>query len=173
MIIGVVSDSHDNIHLLRKALKSLVDHKVEMVIHLGDIISPFSVKLMKEVLGGVPVVAVKGNNDGDVYQIAQLFSKYNWQFYSEPTIVNLGNRRILLLHGYGSVENTRSLAWALLQALDIDAVLYGHTHQIEVEKRNEKLILNPGEVCGYLTGKGSYALIETKSMKTEVHVLDA
>jgi predicted phosphodiesterase len=33
---------------------------------------------------------------------------------------------------------------------------------------NGVLILNPGEVCGYLTGKGSFAIIDTKTDNAEI-----
>jgi putative phosphoesterase len=75
------------------------------------------------------------------------------------------------MHGYSGVENTVRLAKALIGSLDVDAVLYGHTHEFVVEKINGKLLLNPGEVCGYLTNKSTYALLDIDSLKAEIHFL--
>lgn len=172
MLVGVISDSHDHIKALQDTIKALLQHRVELVIHLGDIISPFVVKQLKESLRDIPLIAVKGNNDGDVYQLTRLFSSYGWMFYSEPTIVELKNRRLLIMHGYGGVEQTETLARGLLNSLDVNAVLFGHTHRVVIEKRNGKLLLNPGEVCGYLTGEKSYALLDIDTMGAEIHFLE-
>ncbi|MEM0198978.1 MAG: metallophosphoesterase [Desulfurococcaceae archaeon] len=169
MLVGVLSDSHDNLVALREVLQRILEHNVEKVIHLGDIISPFTVKLMKEVLKDTPVIAVRGNNDGDVYQLTTLFAKYNWVFFSEPTVIEISGKRILLFHGYGSPENTRKLVYALANSLDIDALLYGHTHLVDAERVHGKLVLNPGEVCGYITNRKSYALLDLDKLKAEIH----
>ena len=41
MIIAVMSDSHDNIWNLRKALTIIKKQKAKMIIHCGDFIAPF------------------------------------------------------------------------------------------------------------------------------------
>ena len=172
MNIGVISDSHDNIYLLRKIIKEILDYHIELIIHLGDIISPFTVKLMKDLLGDTRLIGVRGNNDGDIYQLTRLFTKYNWVFLSEPGIIEIGDRKVLLLHGYGDLENTRKLVESYVKSpLDIDAVFYGHTHVIHVEKIGNKLIVNPGEVCGYLTNKASYSIVNLDKLEAEIHVL--
>lgn len=171
MIIGVISDSHDNVHALQDVLKKLIEHRVEMIIHLGDIISPFTVKLIKDVVGQIPVMAVRGNNDGDVYQLTTLFNRFGWTFLPEPSIIEVFGRRLLLLHGYGSVEDTRRIVYALARSVDVNAIFYGHTHLIDFERLNGKLVLNPGEVCGYLTERRSYALVDLRTLKSEVHIL--
>jgi putative phosphoesterase len=171
LLVGVLSDSHDNLKAIDQVTAELLKHGVELVIHLGDIISPFVVKKLAEVFKKLPLIAVKGNNDGDIYQLTTLFNKYGWSFYPEPAIVEVGKRKLLIMHGYGGVENTVRLARALIGSLDVDAVLYGHTHEFTVEKINGKLLLNPGEVCGYLTNKSTYALLDIDSLKAEIHFL--
>jgi len=172
MVIGVISDSHDNIHALKRVLIRLVEHGVSVVFHLGDIISPFTVKLAKEVLGDVKLVAVKGNNDGDVYQLSALFAQYGWVFKPEPSIVELDGRKVLILHGYSGVNETLLMVNALARSLDVELILYGHTHRVAVDRVNGKLVLNPGEVCGYLTGKVSYAIPDLDKLRAEVFFLE-
>jgi len=43
-------------------------------------------------------------------------------------------------------------------------VVSGHTHVAGMERNGKTLVLNPGEVCGYLTGKSTGAIIDTKRM---------
>lgn len=171
MIVGVISDSHDNIYALREVLQKLLEHGIEVLVHLGDIVSPFAVKLMKEVLGNKPVVAVRGNNDGDLIQLSQLFSKYSWTFLHDPSVVEFSGRRVLLIHGHGAAEDVKKLVYALARSLDVDAVFYGHTHTADLSNAEGKLVLNPGELCGYLTGRKSYALVDLSKMKAEVYYL--
>jgi putative phosphoesterase len=171
LLTGVISDSHDNLELLKKALRELMSHRVQLVFHLGDFISPFTVKLMKELLGDIPVIGVKGNNDGDIYQLLKLFTQYNWALRVEPSIVNVGERKILLVHGYGSVEETTKLVDAWTNSLNVDVVLYGHTHRVDLRRVGGKLILNPGEICGYLTSKSSYAVLDLKNLEADVYIL--
>lgn len=171
MLIGVISDSHDNIYALRKALNLLVDQGVELVIHLGDIVSPFTVKLMKDILRDIDVIVVKGNNDGDLIQLNNLFTKYKWILKLEPGLIEVDNRKLYLLHGYGSVEETIESVNKLVESVKTDIILYGHTHRYSLEEVNGKLVVNPGEICGYLTGTVSFATIDLKTLKTNIEIL--
>lgn len=171
LYIGVISDSHDNIGNLREVLINLRDEKIDLLIHLGDIISPFTLRIIRELLGDTRVIIVRGNNDGDIYQLTNLSMKYNWVFRSEPGIVDVNGRRAFIMHGYGSIDETTSLVNALKYSMDVDLILYGHTHRYHVEKLVDKLVLNPGEVCGYLTNKATYALIDLDSMRADIRFL--
>lgn len=169
MIIGVIGDSHDNLPALRKVIERLREHGISVLIHLGDIISPFTVKLMREALGETKVIAVKGNNDGDIYQLTNLFLKYGWIFKQDPGTIELNGKKIFLMHGYSGVDETVNIVRALSKSLDVDVILYGHTHKYVVDRSSGKLILNPGEVCGYLTNKITYALIDLDSLRGEIY----
>lgn len=171
MIMGVISDSHDNLQALRETLQRLLEERVDLVVHLGDIISPFTVKFMKNILRDIKVVAIRGNNDGDVFQVSSLFSQYGWVFKPEPSIIEVAGRRVLLVHGYGGVEDTLTLINALAKSLDVDLVLYGHTHKATVDRVEGKIVLNPGEVCGYLTGRVSYAVVDLETLRAEIEFL--
>jgi len=63
MFIGIMSDTHDNVPLTKKAIDLFNSKKVEFVIHAGDYTSPFTLKLFKELR--CKYAGVFGNNDGD------------------------------------------------------------------------------------------------------------
>jgi putative phosphoesterase len=46
-------------------------------------------------------------------------------------------------------------------------VIYGHTHEIEI-KKEDSIIINPGECCGYLTGKKSIAILNLQKMDAHI-----
>jgi len=171
LLLGVVSDTHDNIFSTERIVRELLDHGVNAIIHLGDIVSPFTVKMMKNLVGDVKVIAVKGNNDGDVYLLTTLFRNYGWFFSQEPLIYEIDGRRLFLLHGMSDASFTVEVARALAKSLRVDAVLYGHTHQPHQENVNGVVLFNPGEGCGYLTGKVSYGVVDTASMETKIYYL--
>jgi putative phosphoesterase len=172
LLIGIMSDTHDNVENTYKAIDVFVEKKVRHIIHLGDIISPFIPRFMKKRLDereySVNITAVLGNNDGDIHLLSKVFDQYGWRLFSTPTIIELNGRRFYLMHGYNTAEFTEKLAEALLRSLDVDGVLYGHTHRLRKEYMDGRLLLNPGEVCGYLTGKATVAVIDTSNLKTEI-----
>ena len=68
MKIGVISDIHDNIWKLEAVLIELKG--VDMVLCLGDMCSPFTLKQIADAFPG-PVHIVFGNNDGDKWLLTQ------------------------------------------------------------------------------------------------------
>ncbi|MCD6367649.1 MAG: YfcE family phosphodiesterase, partial [Candidatus Aenigmarchaeota archaeon] len=70
MKILVISDTHDNIPNLEKVRNiSNEEIKPEMVIHCGDIVSPFMIDELSGFNSDVHVVF--GNNDGDVFNLVR------------------------------------------------------------------------------------------------------
>ena len=63
MKIGIMSDSHDNMPAIVKAVGFFNDVGVSLVIHAGDLITPFVAKPLSEL--DMDLVAVFGNNDGE------------------------------------------------------------------------------------------------------------
>ena len=67
MIVGIISDTHDNLAGLQKAIQIFKERKIEMLIHCGDWVSPFTLEFfdreMKDL--NVPIKSVVGNNPGD------------------------------------------------------------------------------------------------------------
>ena len=45
---------------------------------------------------------------------------------------------------------------------------FGHTHQPEIRKEGQTLIINPGECGGWLYGKSTVAICDLKSQTAEM-----
>jgi len=58
-----------------------------------------------------------------------------------------------LLHG-----DDRELLQALIAREAFDVLVHGHTHQARVGDTGKTLVVNPGETCGYLTGRPTIAV---------------
>jgi len=147
MLIAVVSDIHDNLPALEKVIGEAKRRKVEAVIFCGDFCAPFTAAKVLEF--GVPVYATFGNNEGDHYMIYKR-TKGKIELTSVGTPfgeVKLGGKKIAYTH-YPIV------AEGLVAKGGYDAIFFGHTHLVHVEKKGETLVANPGEVFGILKGKG-------------------
>ena len=162
MLVGVMSDTHDDIVQTKKAVAKFNHEGVEQVLHAGDFISPFMIDTLKELKA--PLTGVFGNNDGDrallerksgvlpSMKIAGTFARFE-----------MGEMRIALLHG-----NERELLETLTTCGSLDLLVYGHTHRPEIRREGSLLIVNPGEVYGHLTGRSTVALVDTVKRSAEI-----
>ncbi len=162
MLIGLISDTHDNLPLVEKAVKLLNDQKVGLVLHAGDYTSPFTIPKLKAL--NCRLIGVFGNNDGDHELLKKRFIETkNCEVRGRFAEVDVEGFKIALLHG----DETK-LQKVLVNCGGFDAVVSGHTH-IQVNKANGKtLVICPGEVCGYLYGKPTLGVLDTTKRVTTI-----
>ncbi len=161
MKIAVISDTHDNKTAIQEAFKQIEEMGITLTLHLGDIISPFVSDFIREVYTGDLKIII-GNNDGEKFYLKKKFEANGFEFYElKPVILEIQGRKIIMMHEPIAVES-------LARSGDFDIILYGHLHKIDNRKIGETLILNPGEACGYLTGKRTFAVLDLDSLKAEV-----
>lgn len=165
MLVGLISDSHDDLESLERALEIFQRMGVDEIIHLGDLVSPFSLKPILD--SGIPFRLLRGNNDAEALTIVMTLEN-DGIYYPGPAEVLLGEKRALLFHGFGSNELTRFAATHIAISGRFDFVIYGHTHDVHVERVGEALIINPGESCGKLTGRRTAAILETEERRVEI-----
>jgi hypothetical protein len=156
MIIGIISDTHDNLDMLRKAVGIFNEQKVEHVIHAGDFTSPFTFRVIKDLTCGF--TGVFGNNDGDKLLLRK---RSGDRVFNQPHVLELAGRKIVLVHEHHIVN-------ALADSGHYDIVIYGHTHEPDIRKAGNTLIVNPGEAGGWLYGKATIAVLDLGEMKAEI-----
>lgn len=145
--------------MIDQAITAFNRENVELVIHAGDFISPFSADRFKGLR--CPLTGVFGNNDGDHMNLTKKFNSFCAEVSELFSILTIGERRIVVLHG-----DREELLKAIIQSGFFDLVIYGHTHAFEVKKTRNLIIINPGECCGYLSGNCTIAIFDTESCKT-------
>jgi putative phosphoesterase len=167
-----MSDTHDNLPLIDKAVKKFQEAKVELILHAGDYTSPFVIPHFKPFKGRF--IGVFGNNDGDHEFLKRRFNEFGLDMRGIFAEVKADGLRIALLHGgeSGSPPGPSELLLSLLESECYDVLIYGHSHDAKSYKKGKMLIINPGEVCGYLTQKPSVAVFNTKSMSSEIVPLE-
>jgi len=169
MLLGVMSDTHDDVESIEVALEIMARAGVDMVIHLGDLVSPFSLRPIVD--SGIPCVLLAGNNEGE-FKVAVDAINSDITFYPGPVEMELTGRKILLMHGFGPASLTKRVAELLAGSGAYDVVMYGHTHELDSRRMGGAILLNPGEVCGILTGKKTVALLDLSEMSVDVIRLD-
>ncbi|MDI3502408.1 MAG: uncharacterized protein PWR09_533 [Archaeoglobi archaeon] len=148
MILAVISDSHDRIDVLTDIVEEL--NEADAVLHAGDLISPFVLRTLEKVKPEIH--AVYGNNDGDRRTLYEWGLKYGVRFH--------GDFLVMKELGLFMSHNVESYKEALISSGKFRIVIGGHTHRAEIRKEGETLFINPGELCGYLTGRRTYAVVD-------------
>ena len=156
MLIGIISDTHDNLIQTGKAINLFNNRKVEYVIHAGDYTSPFTLNLFKNL--NCKYVGIFGNNDGDKLL---LLERSEGNIHNQPHIFTLHNKKIIVMHEHHIVE-------ALADSGHFDLVIYGHTHKPDIRKVKHALIVNPGEACTWFYGTSTVALTDLNTMEAEI-----
>lgn len=158
MKIAVLSDTHDNIWKLERALLQMGE--ASLLIHCGDLCSPFVVNRIGEFSDGRPVHIVWGNNEGDIRLICQVVSEYpNIQLHGAFAEIEVEGIKI-------AVNHYPEIARLLATSGQYQLVCYGHDHTAHTEVKDDCIILNPGELMG-LYGKTTFAFFDILTRKVE------
>ncbi|MBA7601115.1 hypothetical protein ES703_08182 [subsurface metagenome] len=160
MKIGLMSDTHDRLDAVEKAIDFFNREGVKHVLHAGDLVSPFVAPKFANLKA--KLYYVWGNNEGDREFIRVKFGELGVKPLGNFAALELDGRRIALLHG-----THEDIVGALLKSGSFDVVVRGHNHRAEV-REGKTLLVNPGEVCGYLSGRQTVALLDLAELRAEI-----
>jgi putative phosphoesterase len=146
MKILVISDTHGDIENVKKILAN--NDECEMVIHLGDYFRD-ALKL-QELFPNFSYEYVYGNSDFMIGDIPI------------EKIIEVEGVKIFITHGHKySVKWDFEKLYRKAENENVQALLFGHTHEAVFENKGNYFILNPGSTCD---AKGmeseSYAILE-------------
>lgn len=155
----IISDSHNNTAACERAIASVGEKNIDMIIHLGDIAR--DVDYLECYYYPLKVVSVLGNNDflrsGDCERV-----------------IEFDGHKIFLCHGHTlSVSYGTDRMEAVARQKGCEAAFFGHTHSSLLKKSDDGfLILNPGSVSRPRGGKPSFAILETDNGKLDAVIVD-
>jgi hypothetical protein len=132
-----------------KALCSGFCEDADMLIHLGDLDKVAVLDYLEQ----YPLEAVAGNMDEHAIQ----------QRLPAQKTVKAGPFRLGIIHGWGPPGGIRRRLEQ--QFADVDAILFGHTHQPLILEENNLLWFNPGSAFfgrGVLRGTIGVLRVEDK-----------
>ncbi|MEM9913789.1 MAG: metallophosphoesterase [Planctomycetota bacterium] len=178
MKIGILSDTHDRLPTMRRALQLFARLEVDAVFHAGDLVAPFAAKLLTPEAGVLPaklfpgaVHVIYGNNDGERDGLKNVL----------PQIVD-GPLRVTLdtpgcLDGKTTIAMAHFRDW--FKPADLtgaDVVISGHDHTADIQTRpageREVLFINPGECCGWVNERCTVALLDLSGPKPTAELID-
>ncbi len=154
MTIGIISDTHDNLPEIEKAVKLFNQKKVGFVLHAGDFVAPFTMDKLKKL--ACEWLGVFGNNDGEK---KGLRLKSEGRIRNSPLRIKLSGRKITVVHDRNTLNLEKEKA---------DLIIFGHSHKAEVYKKYGKLVLNPGECSGWLSGKPTAAIVDLETLTAKI-----
>ncbi|MHB8836407.1 MAG: metallophosphoesterase [Candidatus Methylomirabilia bacterium] len=156
MKIGILADSHDDMAAIAKAVALFNAEGVVQVLHAGDIVSPFTFELFRDLQA--PLGGVFGNNDGDRLLLRE---RSAGALHPPPHFVTLDTMRGVIVHEPPLVKS-------LARSGDFDLVVYGHTHVPDVHREGTSLVVNPGKAALLNKGRASVVILETKTRAARI-----
>ena len=164
MKIAVISDTHDHRDNILKAVSIMNEEGVDALIHCGDFVAPFVKRWFDTLNNNIKenFMGVFGNNDGEKIGLKNVLGQI-CRIESLEIIKELDGKKIYVTHMpiKGTID-------ALISSGKFDIILSGHTHEVVNKKENGVLVVNPGEACGYLTGKATFGIIDTDKMEAQI-----
>jgi putative phosphoesterase len=143
-MIGIISDTHDNVINIKKAVDIFKKNNVEFVIHCGDIVAPGTIKFFE----GAKMKFIFGNCDGDRALIEEKIKDHGFELHGRILELKIKDKTIGAFHG------DDLLIWDKMINNGYDYLIHGHTHKPEDKKGGKDgktRILCPG---GHYLGDG-------------------
>jgi putative phosphoesterase len=156
MKLGIIADTHDHVPMVKKAVDVFNDAEVDLVVHAGDYVSPFSLKPFFALESDF--VGVWGNNDGDKIALQKMAQG---KIENSPFIETWDKNKILIGHHFETLET-------LIASQEFYLIIYGHTHKSEIRQAGKTLIINPGECGGWVEGKSTIAVADLETQRAEI-----
>ncbi|NOZ25248.1 MAG: metallophosphoesterase [Nitrospirae bacterium] len=156
MLVGLISDTHDNVDRIAEAVSVFNEKGVSLVIHAGDFTSPFSLKPFGDLKADF--VGIYGNNDGDKLLLRD---RSKGRIHRQPHKFTFADKRIIVMHEPDLVDD-------LAASGHFDLIVYGHTHRAEVQRIDDTLVVNPGEAGHWLYGKATVAVVDIGRMEADI-----
>jgi putative phosphoesterase len=134
MLLGIISDTHDQEKRTAAALRLLHDAGAQSLIHCGDITQPNILALFS----GTPTYYVQGNNDDDD-DLRRAWKLMDHLHYLQlGAVIELAGKRLGVTHGH-----LRSQVHELFSQAP-DYLLTGHSHIALDERHGQIRRINPG-----------------------------
>lgn len=158
MKIGILSDTHNNVHNTRLALDLLKLHRVERLIHCGDLTGAHMVPLFE----GWQVDFLRGNVDGELEELRAAVAWLGNATYGHKLTLELDGVRLAATHGHD-----QELLDKLIRSGNYRYVFHGHSHRRRNELVDGTHVINPGALGGLRPQTRSVCKLNLKTGEAE------
>ena len=159
-MIGIISDTHENEEVIKKAAAVFREKNVEFTVHCGDIISP----PVLENFHGLRMKLVFGNNDGEKNGLIAKCSELGFDEIKDELEFEYKRKKFYVYHG-----TKKEKLDAAIKSNKYDYVLTGHTHIKRDERTGKTRVINPGAL--FRVYPHTIALLDAEKDKLEFVVI--
>lgn len=141
--------------------------KVDLVLHLGDWVSPFMLRFCE--YSDAKIISIFGNNERNKnrYLTKTKLLDVGIKFIGINAELELDGKKFYICHGKSKDEINSAISSG-----KYDVVLSGHNHLANIEKTKNTIHINPGSTCGIKNGNINHeltvALYETGKNKPRI-----
>ena len=166
MLIGLLSDTHipDHAKKLPSQLKDAF-RGVDLILHAGDIYSP---SVLDELERIAPVLAAEGDDDP--------FAIKNDKRVKSKHVIAVEGVTIWLIHDKLWFPYSQRASDTVNSQRNgtPDVIVFGHTHDATLEKKEDLLLVNPGSPTfpHYRLELGTVALLTVSAGKAEAQIIN-
>lgn len=141
MRIGLISDTHDEAHVLGLALEHFRQAQVRTVLHAGDVTSALTLQLFAD----FDVWIARGNMDHDPQLALATVACFGAERLARVHELSFNGARIAMTHG-DSWQRLESLIRAPVDGGQRRYVIHGHTHAPNDALIGATRVINPGAI---------------------------
>lgn len=153
MRIGVLSDTHNNIGNLLKALQFFRAEGIKQLVHCGDMADMMTARQM----GDFDIIYVNGNMDDTAEAVSHVVWTLNLRNEVPGDVFTgeLDGVPIAATHGHlaGKLDK-------LIRSRRYQYVFHGHTHRQRDEMMGKTRVINPGALGGARYGPRSVCVVD-------------
>jgi len=157
MKIAILSDTHDNLANVKKAVYWIKKEGIKTIVHCGDISTQDTLDELLKIFPGKILISL-GNTDG-----ANLKTRGRTKIWNEFGKIKIDGIKIAFCH---FPEAAKELATKGRYNL----VFYGHSHKPWEELISSTRFVNPGNLAG-LFYRATYATYNTDNNELKLNIL--
>ena len=161
MLIGILSDTHNNVRRTIDALNIFKECGVGIVLHVGDITSVDMLALFN----GFNAKFVFGNEDKNQEELNNESLSLGFGLIERQLVFEVDGKKFIMFHGFDVPFFRECVASSYY-----DYIIKGHTHFFENYISNKSRIINPGALHGAY--EFTIATLDTETDKVEMIVIE-
>lgn len=164
MQIAILSDTHNHLENLQKALQIIRDENIETVIHCGDVTSTETLAF----LSPFRVILTFGNGDFSSGEMRNTLLRLNPESYAGAMFEGeIDGMKIAVIHGHHPSQFQN-----LVNGQQFDWVFFGHSHRREDRLQGRTRLINPGALGGLRKEERSFCILDTETRKVRFILLE-
>jgi len=164
MKLAIISDSHDNLPNIQKAIDWINKNNIKTIIHCGDLAAP---AVLKKEFGPKfkgQFHFIHGNVADRELNKELSKSLKNINCHEDKGELELDGLNIAFVHFPWQAED-------LAKKNKYDVIFYGHDHKPWEKQIGKTLLLNPGTLAGMFS-KATFAVFDTQTKKAQLIILE-